>query len=591
MPVIELAKDEGAAPALTASGDELLSRLRWLMRLRWLVVPAFVAAVVASELVAGRGRPWGTLAMGGALLLLNGADALALSRPRAPAALLAWARVEAALVVLLPVALMLYERDTASALRYGVLAGVVGAAVVLPRTSEVAVVAAFAAASLLVADALLLGLGAGRVPDGHVARWVIEAGVIFTVAALVSVLHQERAGAAARLRELSAGIDSARLEWEATFENLAELVVICDLEGTVLRANRSFARALGSRPLELVGRPLEAVLAGHPDRWWTASADGIVEIEDPAFDSLFEVAVTRLPDRVIRVARDIGEARRLYARLVQADKLAAVGVLATGVAHEINNPTAFITSNLSELRRYLSAYESAFSELAAIGLEAGSAERVSALLQRAEVAFARREAVAAISESLQGMERIRQVVASLRSVARRDRMGDPMEPVPLAEVIESVVRTAAHDLKSASARVEVQDPCLVMGHRGELVDVVLNLVVNAVQARDADRPNRISVELRREGGSAVVRVADTGRGISAGHMKRLFEPFFTTKGPGEGTGLGLSLARDIVLAHGGSIDVQTEVGTGTTFTVRLPLAETEGPAPSQLRPGRSGTNG
>jgi len=590
--VIELAREEGAAPAHTASGEELLARLRWLLRLRWLVVPAFLAAVVASDLLSGAGRPWSTLAVGVGLLVANGLYAWALSRRPSPAALLAWARIEAALVVLVPVALMLWERDTTTALRYGVLVGVVGAAVVLPRTGEVAVVAAFAAASLVVADSLLLGLGAGRVAGGHLARWVIEAGVIFSVATLVSFLHQERARAAARLRGEAAAAETARREWEATFDNLGELVVICDREGTVTRVNRAFAKALGARPLELAGRPLEAVLAGHPDRWWTASADGIVEIEDPAFDSLFEVSVTRLPDRVVRVARDIGEARRLYSRLVQADKLAAVGVLATGVAHEINNPTAFITSNLTELRRYLSAYESAFSELAAIGLEAGSAERVSALLQRTEVAFARREAVAAISESLQGMERIRQVVASLRSVARRDPMGEPVQPVALAEVIESVVRTAAHDLKSASARVEVKDPCQVMGHRGELVDVVLNLVVNAIQARDGERPNQVAVELRREGGMAVVRVADTGKGISESHMKRLFEPFFTTKGPGEGTGLGLSLARNIVLAHGGSIDVQTEVGSGTTFSVRLPLAEVEGGAPA-LRSvgGRAGGSG
>jgi len=231
-------------------------------------------------------------------------------------------------------------------------------------------------------------------------------------------------------------------------------------------------------------------------------------------------------------------------------------------------------------------------ELAAIGLEAGSAERVSSVLQRAEVAFARREAVAAISESLQGMERIRQIVASLRSVARRDQAGEPVQAVALAEVIESVVRTAAHDLKSASARVEIREPCLVLGHRGELVDVVLNLVVNAIQAREEHRPNQVSVELRRDGQTAVIRVADTGKGISASHMKRLFEPFFTTKGPGEGTGLGLSLARNIVLAHGGSIDVQTEAGAGTTFTVRLPIQEPEAGVTSVARgTSRSGKAG
>jgi signal transduction histidine kinase len=119
-----------------------------------------------------------------------------------------------------------------------------------------------------------------------------------------------------------------------------------------------------------------------------------------------------------------------------------------------------------------------------------------------------------------------------------------------------------------------------MGHRGELVDVVLNLVVNAVQAKDGDRPNRVAIELVRESATAVLRVSDTGKGIPAGYLKRLYEPFFTTKAAGEGTGLGLALARNIVLSHGGSIDVQTEVGVGTTFTLRLPAAELEpDPAP------------
>jgi two-component system NtrC family sensor kinase len=197
------------------------------------------------------------------------------------------------------------------------------------------------------------------------------------------------------------------------------------------------------------------------------------------------------------------------------------------------------------------------------------------LLSRSDVAFARREAASSIAESLAGMERVRQIVANLRSLARRDQAGEPATQVDLAEVVHTVVRTAAAELRAAAARVDLHGPLHVLGHRGELVDVVLNLVVNAVQARDEGRANQVSIELFREGSSAVIRVTDTGRGISHTHMKRLFEPFFTTKGPGEGTGLGLSLARKIVLAHGGSIDVSSELGVGSTFTVRLPVVEME----------------
>jgi signal transduction histidine kinase len=352
-------------------------------------------------------------------------------------------------------------------------------------------------------------------------------------------------------------------------------VFVTDGAGRVVRGNAAFAKVAGVRPHELAGLRLAALLAGHPERWWASPGEGIREIEDPLFDTVYQLTSTRLGDRVVHVARDVGEERRLYARLVQADKLAAVGVLAAGVAHEINNPTAVVTSNLTELQRYVAAYEAAIAEMSELALRAGLADPLRVLLSRSDVAFARRQAADAVAESLAGMERVRQIVANVRSLARRDQAGEPAAPVDLAEVVQAVVRTAAAELRAAAARVDVRGPLHVLGHRGELVDVVLNVVVNAVQAREEGRPNRISIELFREASSAVVRVADTGRGISHGHMKRLFEPFFTTKPPGEGTGLGLALARRIVLAHGGSIDVASEVGAGSTFTVRLPVVEVD----------------
>jgi signal transduction histidine kinase len=361
---------------------------------------------------------------------------------------------------------------------------------------------------------------------------------------------------------------------------------VIDRDGRLLRVNRAFARLVGTRAHELAGRPLSEVLAGHPERWWTPTADGIVEIQDPVFDTLFEVTTVRLGDRVLRVARDVGEQKRLHARLVQADKLAAVGVLASGVAHEINNPTAFVSSNLGELRRYLTAYEGALSGLAALLERPAGAGRADEVLSQAELLLARREARGAIDESLAGVERIRQIATTLRSLARREPADAPVVPVDLHEVVETVVRAARAELGGA-ARVDLRGAVTVLGHRSELVDVVLNLVVNAVQAREEGRPNRVRIELFREGSSAVIRVTDTGRGISPAHMKRLFEPFFTTKPRGEGTGLGLSLSRQIVLAHGGSIDVASEVGVGSTFTVRLPAVDADAvagaPLPATLR--------
>lgn len=560
---------------------EIAERLEWLLRLRWLIVPVFVAVDLANDLLMNRRAPWVALVVGAILLAANAAYSVLLRRGQHLRTLIGLARFESVVVVAIPVAVVVVHGDPTNPLRYGVLVGVVGAAAVLPRTGEVAVIGTWAVAALIIGDAISMGFDPARIDPAMVARWAMEAGIILTVAVIAGYLHSTRDWTAHRLRSASDHLERSKAEWEAAFDGLREMVFVTDAEGRILRANRAFARIVGARPHELAGRRLSELLAGHPDRWWTSPPDGIVEIEDPLFDSLFEVASTKLGDRVVCVARDVGEQRRLYARLVQADKLAAVGVLASGVAHEINNPVASVSSNLTELRRYVAAYEAAISEMAEMGLATGQADRVRGLLARSDVAFARRESANAIGESLQGMERVRQIVSNLRSLARRDQAGEPAAPVELSEVLQAVVRTASADLRSAAARVDVRGPVWVLGHRGEIVDVVLNLVVNAVQAREEGRPNQIGIELRREGSSAVIRVSDTGRGIAPASMKRLFEPFYTTKAPGEGTGLGLSLARKIVLAHGGSIDVASEVGEGSTFTVRLPALDSEQVTPAQ----------
>ncbi len=578
------------SPSETVAEAELAERLQWLLRLRWLIVPVFVAVDLASNLLpqaSNRPAPWAALAVGAAILTANGIYSILLSRRYELRKLLRWARFESGAVVALPVIVVLLHHNSNSPLRYGVLVGVVGAAAVLPRTIEVAMVGMWSVASLIVADCIAVRFQANGITPEVMARWAVESGLITTVTIIAGYLHSTREWSQQRLRSTVTLMENVKLEWEATFDNLHEMVVVTDLEGRVLRINSSFAKVLGARPHEVDGRPISELLAGHPDRWWTSQHDSISEIEDPLFDTLFEVTVVRLGDRVVRVARDVGEQRRLYTRLVQADKMAAVGVLASGVAHEINNPTAFVTSNLTELKRYIGAYEGAFSELTEIAMGAGHADRVSGLMQRSDLTLARREASQAIGESLEGMERIRQIVSNLRVLARRDQAGEPAQPVSLLEVVQTVVRTAASDLRSA--RVEIVEACWVLGHRGELVDVVLNLVVNAIQAREEGRPNQIAIALLKEGTHAVVRVSDTGKGIAPKYMKRLFEPFFTTKAPGEGTGLGLSLARNIVLAHGGSIDVSSQPGVGSTFIIRLPAIDPEAvQVTGQLRATRAG---
>jgi PAS domain S-box-containing protein len=565
----------------TPADTEIVERLQWLLRLRWLIVPIFVAVDLASDLLTSRRDPWIALVVGGVLLGANGVYGFLLGKRYRLTTLLAWARFEAAAVVSVPIFVVLLHGEPGSPLRYGVLIGVVGAAAILPTTAEVTIIGAWAVAALITADAWLLGFDAARIDEAVVARWTVEAGVIFTVSIIAGYLHSTRDWASLRLRSAQEQLERARAEWEATFDDLHEMVFITDDELRVIRANRAFAKLLGARPHELSGRRLPELLAGHPERWWQATGEGFAEIEDPIFDTSFEVSTSRRGDRSVRVARDVGEQRRLFARLVQADKLAAVGQLASGVAHEINNPTAVVTSNLAELKRYVVTWEATTNELADVARRAGAEEAALATLRRPEFAFARREAPGTVDESLSAMDRIRLIVGNLRSVVRREPVGEGVSPVDLGEVVQAVARTASSDLRRASARVEVQPDVWVLGHRGELVDVVLNLVVNALQSAAEGRTNAITIECRRDGPSALIRVSDTGKGIPPGQMRRLFEPFFTTRSA-EGPGLGLPLARKIVLAHGGAIDVASDEGAGSTFTVRLPILETGGAARSQL---------
>jgi signal transduction histidine kinase len=600
---------------LALPGNELAERLAWLLRLRWLVLPVFVAVDLANDLLNRRAAPLTALIAGGVLVFANAVYALLLRRPHATRTLLAWARIEAVVVVAIPVVLVLLRGDPSNPLRYALLVGIVGAAAI-PGAVDVAMVAAWGFASLVVADALALGLDPTRIDGAIVARWVMEAGIVLVVATIAGFLQRAsgrvavpvpsdrdspepvarpepvegRAAPSVRPEPVegrASGPVSPR-DWDPALEAVREVVVVTDRTGRVLRANSAFAGIVGIRRPELVGRPLADVLAGHPEAWWAAEGDGTVELEDPVLDTVFELRTSFLRDEVVRVARDVGEGRRLESRLVQADKLVSVGVLASSAAHEIGSPITFVSANLTELARYLAAYETALAELAETAVAAGFADRVRARLASGDIAIARRESAPAIEESQRGMERINRIATDLRSLARRDPSGEPASPVDLAEVVQAVCRTAGAELRSGESRVDVEGSSWVNGHRGELVDVVLNLVVNAIQSRDDARPNRIVVSLRPENGHVVLRVADTGKGILPGHMKRLFEPFFTTKPAGEGTGLGLSLARRIIVQHGGSIDVSSAPGVGSTFTVRFPALDD---APAQEQRPRIVANG
>ncbi len=252
---------------------------------------------------------------------------------------------------------------------------------------------------------------------------------------------------------------------------------------------------------------------------------------------------------VLAFARDVTERKRMEIKLLEADRLTAMGVLSAGVAHEINNPLAYVLLNLEYLKRELPK-------------AAADPARIEALMVR-------------VQDACHGADRVASIVRDLRTFARGEETA--RQPVSLESVIEAAVNIAYPEIRTR-ARLErrYQTVPAVDGNAGRLEQVFLNLLLNAAQAFPEDSgeaENSIRVTLRSEGEQVVAEVADDGPGIAPELLGRIFDPFFTTKPVGVGTGLGLPICRGIVQTHGGEITVDSKPGQGATFTLIFPASK------------------
>jgi signal transduction histidine kinase len=262
---------------------------------------------------------------------------------------------------------------------------------------------------------------------------------------------------------------------------------------------------------------------------------------------------------VVLVVRDLREVAALRQRLVISGRLAAVGELAAGIAHEINNPIAYVRSNLGVLHRHWQAVAGRLEKAAPPG-GALVEEELRRLLAEGEELF---------EESLDGVDRVARIVRDVKSVSHVG--AKERELADLNGLLERVLRVAAPQLRGRT-RVETHLAELppVSCAPQEIEQVFLNLVLNAHQAMASG--GRLRIATAQERGEVAVYVEDEGPGIRPEHLPRIFDPFFTTKPQGEGTGLGLSISYQIVRQHGGEITVASEPPHGTTFCVRLPAA-------------------
>ncbi len=257
------------------------------------------------------------------------------------------------------------------------------------------------------------------------------------------------------------------------------------------------------------------------------------------------------------------------ATILHQDKMACIGLLAAGVAHDINNPIGFVSSNLSELAEYVPRLVRFIQEQEE-ALRAAGAETDQLNLRRQELQldFMLEDIDALIEESLEGTERVSNIVQNLRTFSRID--DSEAKITDLHECLDSTINITSHELRYKATVVrDYGDIPPILCRPQQLNQVFMNLLINAAQA--IEEQGTVTVRTWTEGGFVHISIADTGCGIKEDVRKKIFEPFFTTKEVGKGTGLGLSIAYDIVKKHQGDIWVESTLGQGTTFTLKLPV--------------------
>jgi signal transduction histidine kinase len=286
-----------------------------------------------------------------------------------------------------------------------------------------------------------------------------------------------------------------------------------------------------------------------------AAAHSHTELIDRVFDWMMQQA-----------ERSSDLEQRMTARgqqIVQSEKMAAIGQLAAGVAHEINNPIGYINSNLNTLSHYV-------SQLVSLGdfvENASSLDEVKAQLAVMDFDFLRQDIQDCIHESAEGASRVRDIIAALKDFSHAD--DGRIEECDLTEVFQSTLKLVHNELKyHCTVHEEYGDLPLVSCNINQIKQVAMNLIINASQA--IEQQGNLWIRTGCTGNGVWFEIEDDGPGIAREHFKRVFEPFFTTKPVGEGTGLGLSLSYNIMQRHEGTLEFESSQGSGTRFRGWLP---------------------
>jgi PAS domain S-box-containing protein len=406
------------------------------------------------------------------------------------------------------------------------------------------------------------------------------------------------------LRRSRAALEVARDRYLELYDFAPVGYLTLDAGGRIRDVNLAGASLLGVDRAELPSRPFDRFVAPQDHASWAAHLALVRESETalgcelllrPARRNPFPVELTSLrtapaedaPAGVRCTLVDITDRRRAeeererritelralnkqleqaHLQLLQADKLAAIGQLAAGVAHEINNPLSYAMSNLFLVEEYLQEILGARPA----GADAPRLPETRRAPAKPDLASVQRDLTQCLADTREGLDRVSRVVKDLKAFAHPDT--GHWQEADLREILDGVLRIIAASLvESARIVKDYGEGALRIRCRPmQLGQVFMNVLVNATQAMPTS--GTITVRAGRAGAEAWVEIEDNGAGIPADDLNRLFEPFFTTKPIGVGTGLGLSIAHGIVRGHGGRIEVRSTLGSGSTFRIVLPVA-------------------
>lgn len=331
-------------------------------------------------------------------------------------------------------------------------------------------------------------------------------------------------------------------------------------------------------PLRIDGRIIGAISANRPGNMTPFTENDMVQ-----GDALLDMVSLVLANMQLHIDQKLRfeefrqvsqKLEEMRSHMLQTEKMASIGQLAAGVAHEINNPIGYVYSNLGTLEKYM---HDAFSMITLYEQAEGAISddavkvRLKAAREDRDIDFLKEDLGALMTESREGITRVRKIVQNLKEFSHVDA-ADEWHFADLHKGLNSTLNIVNYEIRyKASVIREYGDIPDVECLSSQLNQVFMNLLVNAAQAIDDN--GTITVRTGKHEDGVWVEVEDTGKGIAAEHMKKIFDPFFTTKPIGKGTGLGLSLSYGIVQKHHGSIEVQSEAGKGARFRVWLPVRQ------------------